>query len=76
MRRAKKFKDCTPRGQAAEASAEGKAVMGYSPRQHQDVVPRYGQGPYGNVAAQVPYGTSPPVADPPVGAGKGFKGWR
>ena len=72
--RAKRMKKMMPR-QVASGSREGKAMMGYHPRQHQDMVPECGQGPQGNCAAQVPWGDAPAVAPPPVGAGKGFKGW-
>ena len=60
----------------ARGSSETKAMGGYSPRQHQDVVPSMGQGPQGTAAVMIPFGAAPACPEPPVGAGKGFKGWR
>jgi len=74
--RAKKSKRMTSTVTAAGSSMEYPAdEYGYGARQHQDVVPSCGQGPQGTCAAMVPFGSAPPVPAPPVGAGKGFKGW-
>ena len=72
--RAKKTKKFMPSKRGSQ-STEGKGMMGYSPPQHQYVVPRMGEGPRGNVGVLIPYGDAPKCPEPPVGAGKGFKGW-
>jgi len=71
--RAKKRK--VIRSKVKDSGSPYEMVKGYGARQHQDVVPEKGQGPYGNCAAIVPWGDTPPVEPPPVGHGKGFKGW-
>ena len=76
MKRATKRKVMVSKTMASGSPYEVKAgPFGHGVRQNMDVVPSTGQGPGGTCAVMIPFGAAPAVPPPPVGAGKGFKGW-